>query len=160
VLASRFFLIRGDTLRSALYAQKAIEVCLPLKGRLLGKSYYLHGQLDKALAVYKEEIKKQPDNKDLIAELGLIYARQNNRVGALKSVNQLKSMQKPFDYGAVEYFQGRIYAVLGDFEKATGLLQESMSKGMKFKLETFNHDPDLMGLTEYPEYVKLMEQYK
>jgi class 3 adenylate cyclase len=159
VLASRFFLIRGDSLHAALYAQKAIEACMPLKGRLLGKSYYLHGQLDKALLVYKEEIKKHPGNKDLHAELGMIYARQGNNAAALKTNDQLKSMQKPFDYGVVEYLQGRIYAVLGDFEKATSLLQESLSKGMKFRLETFNHDPDLMGLTTFPAYVQLMEQF-
>ena len=159
VLASRFFLVRGDTARSMSYAQKAITACLPLKGRLLGKSYYLHGQLDKALIVYKEEIKKQPDNKDLIAEAGMIYARQGNKAAAVKSIDQLKSMQKPFDYGAVEYLQGRIYAVLGDYEKATSLLQESISKGMKFKLETFNHDPDLMGLATFPAYVQLMQQF-
>jgi len=160
VLASRFFLIRGDVVRSKVYAQKAIEACLPLKGRLLGKSYYLHGQLDKALQVYKEEIKKHPENKDLHAEIGMIYARQGNKAAALKSIEQLKSLKKPFDYGVVEYFQGRIFALLGDFEKATSLLQESISKGMKFKLETFNHDPDLMGLAAYPGYVQLMQQFK
>jgi tetratricopeptide (TPR) repeat protein len=160
VLASRFFLIRGDTVHAALYAQKAIAACLPLKGRLLGKSYYLNGQLDKALVVYKQEIKKQPDNKDLYAELGLIYARQGNKAAALKIIDQLKSMQKPYDYGAVEYFQGRIYAVLGDHEKATGLLQEAISKGKQFRIEFFNHDPDLMVLNDYPAYVNMMEQYK
>ena len=158
LLAGRLFLIRGNAELSAHYVQKAIDVSLPLKGRLLAKSYYLGRQLDKALVIYKEERSKHPDNPEILAELGLVYARQGNKAVALKTIDQLKSMQKPYDYGATEYFQGRIYAVLGDLEKATDLLQESISKGMKFKLETFNNDPDLMGLAEYPAYVQLMQQ--
>jgi len=159
-LASRFFLIRGNTELASRYAQKAIEVCLPLKGKLLGKGYYLAGQFDKALAIYKEEYSKNPGNKDLLAEMGMIYARQGNKAAALKTIDQLKSIQKPYDYGATEYFQGRIYTLLGDLERATGLIQESLAKGRQFRLELFNHDPDLMGLNTYPAYVKLMAQYK
>ena len=160
LLASRFFLLRGNTGLASLYAHRAVEVCLPLKGRLLGRSYYQDGQFDKALVIYKEEIRKHPEHKDLLAEMGMIYARQGNRTAALKTIDQLKALQKPFDYGATEYYQGRIFALLGDLEKATGLIQESISKGKQFRIEFFNHDPDLLALKDYPAYMKMMEQFK
>lgn len=160
ILASRFFLLNGNTMLASVYAQKAVEASLPLKGRMLGKSYYANGQLDKSLAIYKEERSKHPENIDVLAELGMVYARQGNKAAALKTIDQLKSMQKPFDYGTIEYYQGRIYALMGDLDNATNALQESLSKGKKFKFENFNHDPDLLALKDYPGYVKLMEQYK
>jgi hypothetical protein len=160
IMASRFFLIRGNKELASVYARKAIEVCLPLKGRMLARSYYLNGEYDKALLTYKEERSKQPDNIDFLAEMGMIYARQGNTAAALKTIDQLTSMKKAFDYGTVEYSQGRIYALLGDPGKATELIQQSLSRGKQFRIEYFNHDPDLMTLKDYPGYIKLMEQYK
>ena len=157
-LAGRFFMLRGETDLSAHYAQVAIDANLAHRGRMLGRSYYLHGDMDKALAVYKEEIKKQPDNADLVAEMGLIYARKGDKASALKSVDQLKAMQKAYDYGSTEYLQGRILAVLGEKEKAVSLLQEALAKGKKFRFENFHHDPDFISLADDPAYVKLMAQ--
>jgi tetratricopeptide (TPR) repeat protein len=162
-LAGRLFLLRGDKELSLHYAQEAIQAYLPFPNqiRMLGKSYYLNNQLDKALASLKTALVKLPEESRTLPEIGTVYARQANKVEAKKVIDQLEALRKPFDYGATEYFQGRIYALLGDKEKAVQLLQTSIKKGQKYDLwVTFDHDPDLMVLKGYPPYVEMMEGFQ
>jgi hypothetical protein len=70
-------------------------------------------------------------------------------------------MRKPYDYGEPEYYQGRLYGILGEKAKATDLFRTALSKGIKYELwVTFSHDPDQVDLIDYPEFRKLMEDFK
>lgn len=162
-LAGRLFLLRNNQSLAMRYAQRAIEAHLPYPalGRMLGKSYYLNNQLDKALATYKSARILNPDDPKILVEMGMVYAKQGNKTEMKKIIDQLESLKPPFDYGATEYNVGRIYAIAGDLDKAVSKIEASINKGQKYDLWiTFDHDPDLMVLREYPAYQKLMERFK
>ena len=162
-LAGRLFLLRGNEQLARRFAQKAIEAHLPYPalGRMLGKSYYLNNQLDKALATYKSALILNPEDTKILVEMGMVYAKQGNKTEMKKIIDQLESLKPSFDYGATEYNVGRIYAIAGELEKAVAKIEVSINKGQKYDLWiTFDHDPDLMVLREYPAYQKLMEKFK
>jgi tetratricopeptide (TPR) repeat protein len=128
---------------------------------MLGKSYYLNNQLDKALATFKSARILNPDDARILVEMGMVYARQGNKAEMKKIIDQLESLKPPFDYGATEYNVGRIYAIAGELDKAVSKIEAAINKGQKYDLwVTFDHDPDLMVLREYPAYLKLMERFK
>jgi class 3 adenylate cyclase/tetratricopeptide (TPR) repeat protein len=156
-LTSRLYMLRDNKAMSLRYAGKSIEVSLKLGDRTLARSYYHHDQLPEALRIYESQLKKGTKDVRILAEMGMIYSRLSDRKNAEKMVAQLESGRKDFDYGYTEYYQGRIYALLGDFEKAVSLLRTALEKGCRFDLwATFTHDPDLMVLKEYPAYKKLI----
>jgi tetratricopeptide (TPR) repeat protein len=91
--------------------------------------------------------------------MGIIYARKGDKENALKMITELEAMHKPYDYGVIEYYQGRIYAHLGDFVQATRFLERSLQNGKKLEYwHSFSHDPDLIVLKDYPAYQELMKQ--
>lgn len=160
-LTGRLFLLRGEKSLSLYYAERAIAIYAidPSKnGRMLARSYYLDDQLEKSLKYYKTSIPIVPREPwFIVAEMGMIYARLGNITEALKTISKLENMRVDFEYGATEYFQGRIYALLGDKEKAISLLETSLQKGQKFELwSTFTFDPDLSSLKDDPAYQKLI----
>jgi len=161
-LAGRLYLLRGNAALSSRYAQMAIEAHMPYPslGRMRGKSYYLNNQLDKALATFLAARKLDPDDTRILVELGMVYAKQGNRAEMKKIIDLLQSLKPDFDYGMTEYNQGRIYAIAGELDKAVSLLETAINKGQKYDLWiTFDHDPDLMVLRDFPAYQKMMERF-
>ncbi len=154
---SRFFLLRDQADLSSWYAKKAILAYQSSGGRMLGRSYYLDHQYDKAKTIYLQVINKNPKNATYISELGMIYARQGNKEAAMKIIGELETLRSPYEYGSTEYYQGRIYAILGDLDTATHLLATAIDKGKKFEnWATFEHDPDLAMLKDFPAYQNLL----
>ena len=162
-LTGRLFMVRGENELALHYARKGIEIYKsdPFLVRYLAKSYELDNQLDKALVAYKDAIKKKPGDLWMLAELGGVYAKQGNVVEARKVIAQMEKMRKPFDYGAIEYNQGRTYALMGETNEAVRLLEASIAKGQKLDLWiTFEHDPDLLVLKDDPGYKAMMAKFK
>lgn len=162
-LASRLFALRGDAALTSRYARMAIDAYAKLPGfeRMLGRSYYLDNQFDKAIPLLKTAIKNHPGEYKIVAELGLVYARQGNKPEAKKIIDQLEAGRSPFEYGLTEYNQARIYALLGEKEEAIRLLGVAIDKGVKYDYWiTFDHDPDIMVLRDDPGYRKVMEKFR
>jgi len=161
-LAGRLFLLRGEQELASIYAKKSIDVLShhPLDDRSLGRSYYLAGQYDKAKAIYESAHKNNPKKPVVTAELGMIYARIGKKEEAMKMIKELELHKDLYDYGSVEYFQGRIYALLGDLDTATHLMATAIEKGKKYEIwVTFNNDPDLAPLKDFPAYQNLMNSF-
>jgi len=165
-LTGRLFLLREDEEMASIYAKKSIAVQLRMPtqessaGRSLGRSYYLDRQYDKAKTIYEEIHKKVPKDSVVTAELGMVYARLGKKEEAMKMINSLESYKTKYDFGSTEYFQGRIHALLGDLDTATQLMTVAFEKGKKFEIwVTFNHDPDLAALHDFPAYQNLMNSF-
>ncbi len=158
-LTGRLFLLRGESGLAKHYAQKAIEAYETQGGRMAGRSYYLSGQWEKALPYYLEAHRKAPADARILAELGMVYARLQNTAKAIDLISQLADLRPPYDYGATEYFQGRIQALLGNTDDALRLLETAVAKGQKYDLwVTFDHDPDLMTLWQQDRYINLWKE--
>ena len=156
-------MVRGEKELASRYARNGIEIDKSdqFLVRYLAKSYELDNQLDKALVAYKAAIKAKPGDLWMLAELGGVYAKLGNVAEARKAIAQMEKMRKPFDYGAVEYNQGRTYALMGETNEAVRLLGASIAKGQKLDIWiTFEQDPDLLVLKDDPGYKVLMSKFK
>ncbi len=160
-LAGRMFLIRDQPETASIYFKKAIERMKSSPGRMLGKSYYFNNQPDLAMANLKEALKEYPESLITLIEIGMVYAKQGNKVEVRKIIDEIGSRNHPYDYGNIEYHQARLYALLGQADTAINLLNKAVGKGCKYDLWiTFDHDPDLMVLWDHPEYKRLMSKFE
>jgi adenylate cyclase len=156
-MAGRYALIYGDQRLSKYYCDKAIQLYGPVVNRTAARTHFLRGNLDRAEKMYNSLLLQKPNDKWLNAELGMIYAKRGNGRKANEIINTLDVLKKAYDLGETPYFQGRIKALLHENDAAIRYLTQALDEGIKFRVATtFQHDPDLIGLNNEPEYLKLL----
>ena len=56
------------------------------------------------------------------------------------------------DRGMLNYYQGVLYTLLGEKEKAVEHLNLAVQKGMQFSMNSFFYDHHLLPLKDYPPF--------
>ncbi len=139
------------------YARRALSLFGERSNRTKARCHVLVDELDQARKIYLEEIRMNPENRVLLAELGVIYARESNVLKADEILTWLSETRTGYDYGLTYYYQGRIKAHLGDHDTAFRLLHMALDEGIKFQAATtFQEDPDLMILAGDERFQKLL----
>ncbi|HEY3386082.1 MAG TPA: hypothetical protein VGK46_06210, partial [Saprospiraceae bacterium] len=155
--AAQYGLLLGKPDLTRYYANQALTLYGKTQNWKVGRLHFLLGQYNAAEKIYLQEIKKDTDNVNLLAELAVIYARQNKTDKAQSIVTKLEQLKPPYDLGVTPYLQGRIKANMGDPTSAIKYLNQAIDEGIKFgKGTTFHHDPDLIVLFKEPEFLKLL----
>lgn len=95
--------------------------------------------------------------------LGAALARQGKREAAYAQIQTLETMRPGFPpesmrlhLGTISYWQGRIYAILGDQEQAVAALTRSRKEGRTMDYGSFVYDWDLVDLKGYAPYEELV----
>lgn len=95
--------------------------------------------------------------------LGAALARQGKREAAYAQIQTLEALRPGFPpesqrlhLGTISYWQGRIYAILGDKEQAVAALARSRAEGRSIDYGSFIYDWDLAGLKGYAPYEELV----
>jgi len=158
-IAAQYMLINNNIDLSKYYAGKAIELYGHEPNWQVGRCHYLLGHLDKAQKIYEHEIRKDPSDKWLKGEIGVIYADQKNNQKANEMIAALGALKEDYDYGEISYLQGKIQAHLGETGAAIRYLKIALEEGIKFKAgTTFQHDSDLMILHSNTAYQNLLSE--
>ncbi|HEX6891567.1 MAG TPA: hypothetical protein VF141_12745 [Chryseolinea sp.] len=92
-----------------------------------------------------------------IHQLGILYAVTGRPEKAKEVINELLSLENPYDNGTIKYFIAKIELALGDKDKSIDYLQKSVEKGMEFGEELFEYDSDLKDLLDYPPFIELVK---
>ncbi|MEM7514268.1 MAG: hypothetical protein AAF388_25305, partial [Bacteroidota bacterium] len=69
----------------------------------------------------------------------------------------LTRLHDPFSRGAVSYYKARVYAILGEKEKAVAELRSSLDQGKPFIWLTVTSDLDFASLKGYPPFEELIK---
>lgn len=95
--------------------------------------------------------------------LGSIFARQGKTAEAYDQIAYLESLRPEFPgfvirqrKGAISYYQARIYAILGEKEKAVEHLELAMREGKMTENRTFDQDWDFAVLKDYQPFRDLL----
>lgn len=160
-VAGRQAMLRGDTLLRNFYANLAIKLYSGKPSRALARSYYLKGDLENAERIFDIVIQEDAANIRIFGELGLIYAKQNDKKKADEMIAKMEALKGAFDYGETCYLQGRIKANLGEHNEALKYLEKSLDEGqLFFNSVTFLGDPDLLVLKNDKIYQALLARNK
>jgi class 3 adenylate cyclase len=158
-MAAKFAALNRDTMHRDQYATRAIQLYKKIKDSNPGRSYMLLGKWAEAEKIYSTEVKNDPTDSTAIAYLGLTYARQGKKNMAEKMIEQLSHFKTDFDYGYLPYCQARIFANLGEDDKALQYLKKAFENGIRFQPSySFSYDPDMMVMNSNPKYLALLSK--
>lgn len=118
----------------------------------LAESFEQLGNLAEAEKAIREILQADENNTDAAAALSRIFAKKNE---ANKSLEILKKIAESKNAETFNYEMALVYTVLGENEKAIGLLKKSASDGGFIKLFLKN-DYNLDPLRQNAEFVKLL----
>jgi predicted Zn-dependent protease len=120
----------------------------PLYRQGYARMLYVAGRLDEAEHHYRELTRQIPDSVSYLGYLGSIAALRGDRARALHISDSLQTLQHPYRFGSIAYWQARIAAVLGDGETAVEKLRQALDEGFQFS-DAVLRDEDLRELRGY-----------
>jgi tetratricopeptide (TPR) repeat protein len=123
--------------------------------RSIALALYSAEKWDESKALYEQLALEDPDRIDYQGNLGAIAARLGDREEALRVIDILRTMERPYIFGNHTYWQACIAALLGEKERAMILLKEAMSQGIDYS--RLIPDMDLESLWDYPAFIELMK---
>lgn len=103
---------------------------------------------DRELILLQEMVKSKPQDANLQANLGVLYAKKNLRDQAILRLQSALALAA--DDPGVLTTVGAGYEALGNRERAIEFLEQGIQKG--FALEDLKHDPDLQALLSDPNF--------
>jgi tetratricopeptide (TPR) repeat protein len=121
----------------------------------LARSYYSAEKWQEAEGLFSALLGEYPDSIGIMGYLGCVAARLGNREEAGRISKELGSIKRPYLFGNHIYWQACIAALLGEKERAVGLLREALSKGVSYT--RLHPDIDLEPLWDYPAFIELIK---
>lgn len=119
-------------------------------------SFYLAGQLKESLAVYEELYRKDPQ-WTWLSRIGCLNAKLGKKEIAHANVAELENLNLSFPQGKIQYGLARIYAGLGEKEKALALLRQAFMEGYGFDFTFYDYDFELLPLFDYPPFQEFVK---
>jgi eukaryotic-like serine/threonine-protein kinase len=110
---------------------------------------------DRAIALGYKELQINPRKADVMADMGLYYAKKGNLTEASGLIRRARSI----DGNNVEfiYRQGVVEAIAGRPEEALKTLREAFQKG--YPPNDAQNDPELKDLRARPEFGNLVKEF-
>jgi tetratricopeptide (TPR) repeat protein len=101
---------------------------------------------------------------DYLGFLGVVAAREGHRNEALRISQRLEAIERPYLFGHPTLWRAKIAALLGERERAVGLLQAAISQGlMPVDLAQglgyamlLHRDIDFESMRDYPPFRELL----
>jgi tetratricopeptide (TPR) repeat protein len=130
---------------------RASDQMLYQKGRLME----VLGERAEAIAIYFDLHERNPQAWFILAHMGVIHASLGQISDAMDVDRWLEERDLPWGGGDVTGWRAGIAAGLGDFERATALLQQARQEGMSWtEVHPHFHLYDAMG--EYEPFLEMM----
>ncbi len=121
----------------------------------LALAYYQAERWEEARALLGELASENPHDLDVRGYLGAVAARLDDRAAALAISDSLSGMAAPPNFGGDLYRQARIASVLGDRERAIGLLRAAVAAGFAYGIWV-HRDVDLEPLRGDPAFEEFL----
>jgi tetratricopeptide (TPR) repeat protein len=164
----------GDREASLRMAGRAADWCRSRTGEEarredvragLGDALYQAERWEDAKAVFATLASEHPDNINYKGRLGALAARRGDRVAAERIAEELRRCESRYLWGNHTTRSARIIALLGDKERAVGLLREAVAQGSGSGEEPdsygygfiYRHSMDLEPLRGYPPFEELIK---
>ena len=119
----------------------------------LAESFEQTGNFDEAEKSVREILQAQRDNMDAVAALSRILAKKNEKAKSLELLKKITESDRAESYN---YETALVYTVIGENEKAVGLLEKTADDGGFIKLFLKN-DYNLDPLRQDVKFTKLLE---
>ena len=164
------------------YLSRDFKTCLELvdldvdgvsEEKLEAKAFYfrLAGQIDSSQLYYsklldgdREDVKRDPDYWGNYLKLAVSQAGSGDIEGARQSIQHLKSfnavMSDAVTGNAIKDEMASLYIMLGEYEKALELMDETLAVPGEFCVALLMLEPEYDPLRELSGYKRMLKRYK
>jgi tetratricopeptide (TPR) repeat protein len=162
--AAREFRVNGHSKESRMYFEMYLErlqsvppdqQATPPHRSAVAWALYSLGRWDEALRLAEDLAQEDPSNQDHLYLLGALAARRGDRAEALRLAEHLEDMNRPYDFGANEYYRACIAALLGEADQAVSLLREAYSDGWERWID-LRLDQNLDSLRDHTSFQEFL----
>lgn len=121
----------------------------------LARVLYEAEKWEEAQDIFEALHKEFSDYIYYLGYLGSLGARRGDKEEALRILNLLENIKRPYLFGSHTYWRARIASLLGEKENAIRLIREALAQGLTY---TFLHPVmDLEPLGDYPPFKELIK---
>lgn len=121
----------------------------------LARMLYLGGRWDEAIEELRRLEQAQPASVEYVGLLGAIFAGRADRARALGYDERLRRIAATERHGRDAYWRACIAALLGEDDRAVGLLRDAFAAGHFRGLE-IHQSHELQRLREFPPFIALV----
>jgi len=139
------------------HAQRAEDQSQPEYRYSLARSLELVGRYEEADSLMQGLAAEDSSNVDYQGTLGVLAARRGEGARAQRTDQALAASSVPFLIGLNTYYRAQIAAVLGDRDRAVGLLRDAIAHGAAGDpWNRLHSEPAFGSLHDYPPFQELL----
>lgn len=126
------------------------------KPDLAASAMYFKGHFKEAAPILVDLVSKDPEDITNVTMLAVCYYKMGDLKDAERLLGQLQSLQRAYQYGALDYALAQYYAVTNDMESAKKHLLKSVASGYWYTNNTYQNDPHFKRLKEEPFFDSIL----
>ena len=112
----------------------------------------MESTVDKLLPLHQ----MNPDDPDIITKLAIAYSLSEHQQKADNYLNDLEELSVHYQFGEIDYAFAQYYAAVEDKEMMLKYLLKAVSKGLRFKNDTYNNDPHFSKYKDESGFQKVL----
>ena len=123
----------------------------------LGHAYFYSKAFEKALLIYKELLKDEPNSESIISKLAVCYNKNGQTKKAADIISTLESLREEYEYGNVDYAYAQYYVSINQNKEVISYLLKSIAKGNLYTPTTFQNDVLFKDIKDLPEFQQILK---
>lgn len=109
---------------------------------------------------FERLVKKDPERTDYNTFLAISYSKNGKDLKAKQILEQLESLRKPYQYGAIDYALAQYYGATGNEQKTLDHLLKAVAAGRRFLPGNYHHDILLKPYWDRPVFQNVLNFWK
>ena len=121
------------------------------------QAFYFKSDMNSAVEKLLPLYHMNPENPDIITKLAIAYTLSNDQQKADKYLKDLQQLSIDYQFGEIDYAFAQYYAAIDDKEMMLKHLLKSVSKGLRFKNDTYHNDPHFFKYRNESGFQKVLK---
>jgi len=124
--------------------------------RSIALATYFKGDFKAAVPLFEDLAASEPENIEYRAKLAISYFKTSDQPNAEKTLSELQTLRKDYQYGALDYALAQYYATVGEMETTEKYLLKSVASGNWYTNNTYQNDPHFKTLKDEVFFKKIL----
>ena len=156
VFAAKEFMLQKNKVMADQYFKKLLSIANEYNAAYAN---YMLGNFAESNKQLLSLIKSKPNNIKFLTLLAKNAYKLNLTTSASDYISTLTKLMGPYQYGEIEYALAKYYMLKGEKGLALLNLKQSIAKGNRFTLSTFQNDPDFIKVFSTKEFSEVLNYW-
>ena len=124
---------------------------------ILAAAYYFNKQYVEAEKALKSIYVLNPNDISNSSKLAVCLYKNGKQQEAAKTIAEMKTLEKDFQFGELNYALAQYYAALDDEVNSMRNLFKSVAQGKRFKMDTYQNDPQFLNYLNNSQFQSILK---